>query len=124
MDGWPIRSLKMTSDLEIDGSGVRISPNHKLWRFTKQVLQARRMDDRIFVIFDYMAYPKGRPAQNLIAYDLEQNELWSAKNPTDMPTDAFVNFCSGDSLRVSNFAGYICTIDPKDGSVLDSTFTK
>ena len=114
----------MTYDLEIDASRVWISPNHKLWRFTRKVLQARRMDDRIFVIFDYVDYEKGKPAQNLVAYDLDQNELWSAENATELPTDAFVNFCPGDSLRISNFAGYICTIDPETGLVLDSTLPK
>ena len=115
---------KMITDLDVDGRGVRIAPLHKLWRFTKLVLQARRIDDRVIVIFDYMAYPNGQPAKNLVAYDLDQNELWTAENPTNMPTDAFVNFCPGDSLRVANFAGCICTVDPTDGSVIDTIFTK
>lgn len=114
----------MTTDLEVDGGGVRIAPGHKLWRFPKLILQARRIEDRIFVIFDYMTYPQGSPARNLVAYDPDQKELWTAANPTNMATDAFVNFCPGNSLRVANFAGYICSINPTDGSVIDTTFTK
>ena len=43
-------------------------------RLTQRVLQARRVGDRVLVIFDYMEFPNGPPAQNLVAYDLHQNE--------------------------------------------------
>jgi hypothetical protein len=71
-----------------------------------------------------MAYPSGRPAKNLVAYDLDQNELWTAENPSNMPTDLYANFCPGDFLRDVNFAGYIFTVDPLDVSVIATTFTK
>ena len=94
------------------------------WRFSQRILDARRIDDRVLVIFDYMEFPNGRPAQNLVAYDLEQKEVWKPENPENGVADAYVNFISEEPLKVWNFACYVCTIDVKTGRLLEKQFTK
>jgi hypothetical protein len=109
-------------DLKIDTD--RILVGDRWWRFDKHVLQAKKIGDRVLVIFDYMAYPQGRPAANLVAFDEHQKKMWEARNPSDRPTDAFVNFLSEDPFRVWNFAGYQCEIDLATGGLLKSEFCK
>ena len=67
-------------------------------------MEAIRLEYRILVIHDYMAYPRGRPAQNLVAYTPEGEIIWRAENPGAGGADAYVNFMSESPLRVWNFA--------------------
>jgi len=71
-----------------------------------------------------MDFPQGRPAKNLVAYDLSQNELWRAETPEGGPADDYVNFISEDPLKAWNFASYVCTIDIMTGCLLEKLFTK
>jgi hypothetical protein len=89
------------------------------------ILDAVLVGERIFVIFDYMAYPKDGPAPNLVAYTTSGEKLWTAENLTQgSATDAFVNFLSEDPLWVGNFMCYDCKVDPRTGKLLDRMFTK
>lgn len=102
----------------------RIFVEDRWWRFDKHVLQAKKIGSRVLVIFDYMAYQNGRPAANLVAFDEHQKKVWEAQNPSDRPTDAFVNFLSESPFTVWNFAGYSCEIDLTTGRLLKSEFSK
>jgi hypothetical protein len=75
------------------------------------------------IIFDYMSYPQGRPAPNLISYDLHQRELWTAENPGG-GADAYVNFITDSPLKVWNFSCFICTLDESTGKLIKKEFTK
>jgi hypothetical protein len=88
------------------------------------ILDARLLGDKVIVIHDYMAFPEGRPAANLLAYSLTGKKLWVAENPSAAPADAFVNFISEEPLQVGNFAGYKCTISLESGKLITSEFTK
>jgi len=89
------------------------------------VLEAIRLGERILVIHDFMAYPRHRPAPNLVAYTVSGDQLWTAENPTESSaTDAYVGFLSEDPLWVSNFQGLACKIDAETGRLLASKFTK
>lgn len=46
------------------------------WTLDRRIIDAVQHDGRVFVVFDYTAYPSGLPANNLVAYDLSGNELW------------------------------------------------
>lgn len=109
-------------ELEIETYSVMVGG--KWWKFTAKISQAILLNDRVLIIFDYMEYPQGCSARNLVAYDKNQNELWVAENPSSSPVDAYVNFVSSKPLKVWNFACYICTLDPQTGKLLDSQFTK
>ncbi len=95
------------------------------WRLDRRIIDAVQHDGRVFVVFDYMAYPSGRPANNLVAYDLSGNELWVVgEHPIDDATAAYVNVIAVAPLTVGNFAGFNCVVDPSTGALLSSQFTK
>jgi hypothetical protein len=108
-------------ELQTDTNRVFVEP--RWWRFSKHVLQARRIGDRVLVIFDYMSYPNGRPAPNLVAFDLHQKELWTAEN-SGGGADAYVNFISESPLKVGNFSCCVCTLDETTGKLAKKEFTK
>jgi hypothetical protein len=110
--------------MELNCESDLVLVERRWWRFERRVLQARRIGDRVLVIFDYMNFPQGRPAKNLVAYDLSQQELWRAETPEGGPADAYVNFICDDPLKVWNFACYVCTIDVTTGCLVDKSFTK
>ncbi len=88
------------------------------------ILESRKIGDRILIIYDYMDYPRYKQAQNLMAYDLDGNVLWTAEHPTNTTADCYVNFISEDPLWVWNFACYECRIDINSGKLIDKVFTK
>ncbi len=88
------------------------------------ILDSRKIGDRILIIYDYMDYPLEKQARNLLAYDQDGNQLWTAEHPTDKKTDCYVKFISDDPLWVLNFASYDCRIDIKTGKLIDKVFTK
>ena len=109
-------------NLPIETHRVFVEP--RWWRFATPILQAKKVGNKVFVIFDYMSFPNGRPAQNLVAFDEHQQEIWKAENPSDIGTDAYVNFTDDGELCVWNFAGFLCDIDLDSGRILKSQFMK
>jgi hypothetical protein len=110
--------MKLETDLQ------RVLVCGRWWRFSDRVLDAMQLGDRVFVIFDYMAFPQLQPAPNLKAYDLHQNELWTAAHPINQPAAAYVNFLSETSLLAWNFACFRCTLDESSGQLIEAQFTK
>lgn len=60
---------------------------------------------------------------NLAAYDLHQNQMWTAESPW-LSTDGYVSFVSEEPLVIYNFSCFLCTLDPTSGKLLASEFTK
>jgi hypothetical protein len=79
--------------------------------------------DKILILFDYTAYPNGRTAANLVAYDQHQRELWVAEIP-GCGADAYVNFISEEPFKAGSFSGFVCTLEPETGKRLEAEFTK
>lgn len=102
----------------------RVLVGSQWWRFAERVADALQLGDRVFVIFDYMGFPQGRPAPNLRAYDLHQKLLWTAAHPIDQPAAAYVNFLSETLLVAWNFACFRCTLDEASGEIIQAQFTK
>jgi hypothetical protein len=88
------------------------------------VLDAREIGERVLVLYDYMAFPRGEPSRNLFAYDLDGNQLWRAEGIGLGAVDGYTSFLSESPLVLGNFAGYSCTIDVSTGKVIDTVFTK
>jgi hypothetical protein len=91
-----------------------------------RVIEAIRHGERVLVVHDWMAYPRGLPAPNLVAYATDGRQLWTAENLERGigETDAYVGFLTEEPLWVANFAGFRCRIDPETGRLLESEFTK
>lgn len=110
-------------DIEYSGGWIRHSSGD-FFLLDHPVVDARRIGDRIIVLFDYMTFPEDKSARNLFAYTLEGNKLWCADDIGCGPVDAYVNFISESPLIVGNFAGYECSVDISCGKILSSRFTK
>jgi hypothetical protein len=101
-----------------------INVNGKDWDFGKSILDAVMIDNKVIVIFDYMEYPKGKPAKNLVAFDLNQNQLWVAEHPTNQSNDTYVKITSENPLKANNFSSHSCQIDLETGKLIDAEFYK
>ncbi|MFN7731979.1 MAG: hypothetical protein ACK5OB_08750 [Pirellula sp.] len=89
------------------------------------IIDAATDGERVFVVFDYMAFPKSQPAANLVALDVNSKLLWTVTGqPIDHPTAAYTKITRIDPLTVGNFAGFSCVIDCACGKLLESEFTK
>jgi hypothetical protein len=88
------------------------------------ILDSRKIGDRVLIIYDYMDYPREKQARNLLAYDLDGNELWISEHPTNTTADCYISFHSTEPLWVWNFASYKCRIDPATGKLIEKVFTK
>ncbi|MEM1370058.1 MAG: hypothetical protein AAGG02_19050 [Cyanobacteria bacterium P01_H01_bin.15] len=89
------------------------------------IIDAATDGDRVYVVFDYTAFPKNKPAGNLSAYDKDGHRLWTVSgNPIDHPTAAYTNIIDLKPLTVGNFAGFVCQINETTGELIQSDFTK
>ena len=110
--------------MKLDTETNRVRVGDRWWRFSEPIADAIQIVDRVFVIFDYMAFPAMAPAPNLRAYDLHQNELWRAEHPINIPTSAYVHFLSESPLTAWNFACFQCVLDETTGALIEAHFTK
>jgi len=117
----PCREVRDAVKLRVAG---RVLVKGEWWDFDKPVLEARLIRGVVVAVFDDSAFPRGRPARNLSAFASDRSLLWTAANPTDGDADAYVEILSESPLRVANFAGFVCTIDPLSGRILRSQFSK
>jgi hypothetical protein len=105
-------------------SGTRISVGDRPWTVPFPVADARRIGDRIVVIYDYRSGPQHSAFHNVEAFDDAGRKLWTAENPGTGAADAYVEIMSEDPLIIWNFTGFRCTIDPGTGKLLESQFAK
>ena len=92
--------------------------------FSIRPAEAILVDGKVIVIHDRRAYPMESPCQNLIAYSMTGELQWKAELPLSGPATAYVSFINESPLKAYNFAGFVCTIDPGTGGLLESVFTK
>lgn len=106
-----------SSDHHVVGPGVRFRVRHP-------VLAAHLIGERVFVIYDWMAFDKDAPARNLFCYDRTGTELWRAEDIGMGEADAYTNVTQELPLWAGNFVGCECRIDEASGKVLETCFTK
>ncbi|WEN15457.1 hypothetical protein PY254_01915 [Rhodanobacter sp. AS-Z3] len=88
------------------------------------VLEAIQVGVRVYVIYDYMDFPRQHPARNFFAHDLAGNTLWRVADIGGGAVDAYTHFISAQPLTVFNLAGCECIIDEANGQVLSTRFTR
>ena len=108
--------------LEVKHNQIEFSGGSILALFA--VLEAREIDEKIVVIYDYMEFPKNEAARNMFAYDKSGTELWRAEDIGMGATDAYTNMISELPLKVGNFAGFTVDIEACSGKVISKEFTK
>src|SRR4051812_26116370 len=101
--------------MKLQFAGKRVELNGAHLDLELPVLDAILLGDRVLVVHDYMAYPRGAAAPNLVAYSLSGERVWTAENGGFGQIDAYTKFVSEDPLVVSNFAGFSGTIEPRTG---------
>jgi hypothetical protein len=105
-------------------AGNSITVGDRTWSVPYPVADARRIGDRIVVIYDYTSGPTNAAFPNVEAFDDAGRKLWTAENPGAGATDAYVEFVSEKPLALWNFACFRCTLDPATGKLLSAVFTK
>ncbi|HWY52295.1 MAG TPA: hypothetical protein VNW72_12515 [Chthoniobacterales bacterium] len=112
------------SDSDISFSGRTVSVAGKTWQAPWPVTQAAVIDDRVILLYDYMAGPRDRQFQNLEAFNSSGQHLWTAQHPTAEKPDTYVKILSTSPFLAWNFACYKCTIDVSSGRLVKALFTK
>ena len=110
--------------MKLDVFGNKIQFKNGFITALHGVLEAREIEGKIVVIYDYMEFAKGRPARNMFAYNKAGLQLWRAEDIRMGATDAYTIICSEYPFKVGNFAGFNVLIDLNTGKVLDMIFTK
>jgi hypothetical protein len=108
----------------ITSNGNELILDDHVIRLDYPIRQTVLMDNRIIVVFDYMAKQNIGQFRNLRAYDFEGKELWIAQHPSNETVDTYVEITNNNPLIVWNYAGYICEIDPTNGKIIKATFAK
>jgi hypothetical protein len=112
------------SSTDVAVSGTQVSVAGQTWQAPWPVKQAAVIGGRVVLLYDYMAGPQAHQFRNLEAFTFGGQRLWTAEHPTSDPTDAYVEIVSTDPLTVWDFACYRCIINPTDGRLVQSEFTK
>ena len=109
-------------------SGNRIQIGERYWEVEYPIGDAVLLDDKIIVLYDTGSAEAQlinfRQFRNLVAYDLNGKKLWTAEHPTNETAGAYIEFLSSNPLKVWNFVGFICEINPMNGKLIKSEFTK
>ena len=112
-----------TSLPRIPFAGRSLTHGGRTFELPHQILDAIPFQHGVAVIYDYMEFPQGRPANNLVAFDAAGRELWTAEN-LNQPAAAYTRFVSASPLRANNFCSFQCTLDPTTGKIVESIFYK
>ena len=111
--------------LEIKHNACKLTINGVEHELERPVISSATDGERVFVVFDYMTYPKNSPVFNLVALDKDANLLWTvAEHPISSPIAAYVNIINVSPLTVGNWTSCDCILDAKTGALISSRFTK
>lgn len=89
------------------------------------VAEAADLGDRVVALYVRDANPRSWGTfRNLVAFDRQGVELWVAETATTTTGDCWTKIASVDPLRAYAFSGFVCTIDPENGRIIERTFTK
>lgn len=79
----------------------------------------------IIKLFNWMDYPDQKPARNVEAFDQDGKRIWIIESLTTQSADCYTNIkTDGKTLTAFNFVGYDCVVDPRNGKIISSQFTK
>jgi hypothetical protein len=89
------------------------------------VLLAVALSDVVVVVLDPDANLGGSGTfANLIAYDSAGSQRWIAQTPTTNTGDCFLSIESVEPLTALSWSGFLCTVDPLTGTLIDRQFVK
>lgn len=72
-----------------------------------------------------MKYPKGKPARNVEAYDVDNNLLWIIEDLGGGDADCYTHISSlNGEIHAFNFMCYDCIVNENNGKIVSKIFTK
>jgi len=95
-----------------------------------RIEQLVSLPELIIVLLDPYASPYCYEKSNLGGFNYEGAELWMAELPSghgidaNLSRDRYTKIIQVEPLKVYSFSGFICTIDPSAGQIIESVFTK
>ncbi len=105
-------------------SGYTVTCDGNRWAVPYPVRHWRFLNGRLLMIYDYKCGPKDALFQNLEAFETSGEKLWTAENPGTHSTDVYVDFISDEPLVIWSFSCICCTIDPQNGKLIKTVFSK
>lgn len=109
--------------LSVAGHQIHCGPH--AWNAPYPIHSAAFIEGVVVLVYRYdAAADQPGQFQNLRGFSPAGELLWIAEHPTNTSADTYVDLLSEVPLRASNFAGYVCEIDPRTGRILHATFTK
>ncbi|WP_440617451.1 hypothetical protein [Cysteiniphilum sp. 6C5] len=109
--------------------------NDKKIQLPYVIREAFERENKVIVLFDSdLSTNPTQPKKfhNLVAYDLNGNELWKAELPIhdaygevqELDWDDYWGVWNMDSLKASSSSSYRCTIDSKTGKIINKIYYK
>lgn len=110
---------------EVSFAGNRLFVGEQELEVEYPIRDAVDIGGRIIVLYD----PDAKPSHfsqfhNLVAFSSRGDKLWTAEHPTSETADIYVEIVEAEPLTVWNFACYTCTINPSNGKLVETVFTK
>jgi len=106
-------------------SGQRIDIDDIAFNVEYLIQDAVLIKDRVIILYDASAAPSPYGQfNNLVAYDLNGNKLWTAEHPTNDSSDHYTAISKSAPLTVNNWQGFECAIDLASGKIIHKAFTK
>ena len=89
------------------------------------VIDAVDLGERVVVLYDPDADPRSWGTfRNLVGLDRSGSTSWIADTAETTTGDHWTKIASAVPLRAHAWAGYLCTLDPSTGRIVDRVFTK
>ena len=92
------------------------------------LVQKAWYDDRrnqVIVLMEYTAQQSIQQFRNLVAYSLNNKQMWEAELPTTSGVEAYVDAdIDNEELRAFSFSCFRCLINLDNGKIKKKTFAK
>lgn len=113
------------SQSEFDYSGNTIRLGEHSWQVEYRIKDVFRVGERIIALYDPDSYKeKFGQFPNLVAFDLNGRDLWTAELPTNESGDCYVEIVSKNPLVVNSWKSFSCEIDLETGKIKGKEFYK
>ena len=120
------REELMSNDSSLSFSGDQVQIGKRSWKAEFPIRDAVMLGDKVILLYDPDSSEaiRFRQFQNLVAYSVHGEKLWTGEHPTNETAAVYINFMSSNPLRVWNFACFVCEINPTNGKLIQAQFTK
>ncbi len=122
--------LWSAEEVAVNENRVKFSKNEleigtEVTKLSNPIIEAFESGGKVIVLLDPDAHiEKFGQFRNLIAYDLNGTQLWTAELPTTTSGDTYYRVKSRNPLTADSFSGSTCQVDERSGKITQKTFHK